>query len=76
MACTLNPDDFTACVLYSDMEGTGSFSCSDKDIDQLHHNIVWSMKSNFLDIPTDCPQRDERLGWTGDAQISAGQPPI
>ncbi|HJA11528.1 MAG TPA: glycoside hydrolase family 78 protein [Candidatus Mediterraneibacter merdipullorum] len=67
--CTLTPDDFTACVLYSDMEGTGAFSCSDQDINQLHHNIVWSMKSNFLDIPTDCPQRDERLGWTGDAQI-------
>lgn len=62
-------EDFTACAVYSDMERTGWFSCSDDAVNQLHHNILWGMKSNFLDVPTDCPQRDERLGWTGDAQI-------
>lgn len=65
----LKAEDFTACVLHSDMEMTGRFNCSNDDINHLHHNIVWGMKSNFLDVPTDCPQRDERLGWTGDAQI-------
>ena len=48
---------------------TGTFRCSNPDVNQLHHNILWGMKSNFVDVPTDCPQRDERLGWTGDAQI-------
>lgn len=62
-------EDFTAYTLHSDMEQTGSFECSDSDVNQLHHNIVWGMKGNFVDVPTDCPQRDERLGWTGDAQI-------
>ncbi|MFO6298613.1 family 78 glycoside hydrolase catalytic domain [Rahnella selenatireducens] len=65
----LNLDNFTAVVLHSAMEQTGHFSCSDADLNQLHHNIVWGLKGNFLDVPTDCPQRDERLGWTGDAQI-------
>lgn len=51
------------------MRPTGDFSCSSVLINQLHHNILWSMKGNFLDVPTDCPQRDERMGWTGDAQI-------
>ena len=51
------------------MEPAGQFECSNPEINQLHHNVLWSMKGNFLDIPTDCPQRDERLGWTGDAQI-------
>ena len=63
------PDDFTACVLYSRMERTGSFSCSHPLVNRLQKNILWSMKGNFLDIPMDCPQRDERMGWTGDAQI-------
>lgn len=63
------PDDFKACVIHSDMRQTGAFKCSNMDLNQLYHNIVWGMKGNFLDIPTDCPQRDERLGWTGDAQI-------
>lgn len=62
-------EDFTACVLYSDMKETGKFTCSNPDLNQLYHNIVWGMNGNFLDVPTDCPQRDERLGWTGDAQI-------
>ena len=62
-------EDFTAYALHSDMAVTGEFECSNSDINQLQHNIVWGMKGNFLDVPTDCPQRDERLGWTGDAQI-------
>lgn len=61
--------DFTAWAVHSDMGDTGTFSCSNPDINQLQHNIKWGMKGNFLDIPTDCPQRDERLGWTGDSQI-------
>lgn len=67
----VDPDDFTAVVVHSDIERTGYFECSDKRINQLYHNIIWGQKSNFLDIPTDCPQRDERLGWTGDAQVFA-----
>jgi alpha-L-rhamnosidase len=65
----LNPDYFTAIALYSDMPKTGEFSCSNALINQLQHNIQWGQQGNFLDIPTDCPQRDERLGWTGDAQV-------
>jgi alpha-L-rhamnosidase len=57
-----------AVTLYSDMEATGRFSCSNTMLNQLQHNIQWGQKGNFLDVPTDCPQRDERLGWTGDAQ--------
>lgn len=60
---------FTACVMHTDMENIGSFSCDNEKINQLQHNIEWGQRSNFFDIPTDCPQRDERLGWTGDAQI-------
>lgn len=59
-------------ALYSDLEETGSFSCSSEDLNRLHSNVVWSAKSNFVDIPTDCPQRDERLGWTGDIALFAG----
>jgi alpha-L-rhamnosidase len=59
----------TAIALYSSLKHTGTFSCSNPMINQLQHNITWSMNSNFVDIPTDCPQRSERLGWTGDAQI-------
>jgi alpha-L-rhamnosidase len=65
----LKPENFTAIALYSDMQPTGTFSCSNALINQLQHNIQWGQKGNFLDIPTDCPQRDERLGWTGDAQV-------
>ena len=65
----LKPEDFTAIALYSDMRPTGTFSCSNPLINQLQHNIQWGQKGNFLDVPTDCPQRDERLGWTGDAQV-------
>ncbi|MFC4306948.1 family 78 glycoside hydrolase catalytic domain [Cohnella boryungensis] len=59
-------------VLHSDMEPTGVFECSDPMVNQLQRNIVWGQRGNFLDVPTDCPQRDERLGWTGDAQVFAG----
>ncbi|WP_339307536.1 family 78 glycoside hydrolase catalytic domain [Paenibacillus sp. FSL R5-0519] len=62
-------DTFTGIVLHSNMEQTGQFSCSSPLVNQLHHNILWGQKGNFLDVPTDCPQRDERLGWTGDAQM-------
>ncbi|GGG22612.1 glycoside hydrolase family 78 protein [Paenibacillus abyssi] len=66
---TVRLEDFTGVVLHSDMDITGEFTCSDPLVNQLQHNILWGMKGNFLDVPTDCPQRDERLGWTGDAQI-------
>lgn len=56
-------------VLHADMKVIGEFACSNPLLNQLQHNIVWSQKSNFLEVPADCPQRDERLGWTGDAQI-------
>lgn len=65
----ISADVFRACALYSEMEQTGSFSCSNPLVNQLQHNILWGLKGNFVDIPTDCPQRDERMGWTGDAQI-------
>jgi alpha-L-rhamnosidase len=65
----LKPENFTAIALYSDMKPAGTFSCSNALINQLQHNIQWGQKGNFLDVPTDCPQRDERLGWTGDAQV-------
>jgi alpha-L-rhamnosidase len=65
----IKPEDFTAVALYSDMPQTGTFSTSNPLINQLQHNIQWGQKGNFLDVPTDCPQRDERLGWTGDAQV-------
>ena len=63
------PDDLVAVVLHSDLERTGWFDCSDPLVNRLHDNVVWGMRGNFLDLPTDCPQRDERLGWTGDIQI-------
>lgn len=64
-----NVGDFEAWALYSDMEETGFIETSNEKVNQLISNTKWSQKGNFLDIPTDCPQRDERLGWTGDAQI-------
>ncbi len=68
---TLQTDDIHAVVCHSDMERTGWFECSDPLINRLHENVLWSMRGNFLSIPTDCPQRDERLGWTGDIQVFA-----
>jgi len=67
----LDADAITGKVIHSDMEPAGTFTCSEPLINQLQHNIVWGLKGNFLDVPTDCPQRDERLGWTGDAQVFA-----
>ena len=67
--CKVNANDFTAVALYSDLAPAGTFSCSNPMLNQLCHNITWSFKGNSLDIPTDCPQRSERLGWTGDAQV-------
>src|SRR5688572_3839266 len=64
----IKPENYTAVALYSDMKPTGNFVSSNPLINQLQHNIQWGQKGNFLDVPTDCPQRDERLGWTGDAQ--------
>ncbi len=68
---TIKPENFTAIALYSDMKQTGTFTSSNPLINQLQHNIQWGQRGNFLDVPTDCPQRDERLGWTGDAQAFA-----
>jgi len=65
----IKPGDVTAVAMYSDMKPTGTFTSSNPLINQLQHNIQWGQKGNFLDVPTDCPQRDERLGWTGDAQV-------
>ncbi|WP_216326472.1 alpha-L-rhamnosidase [Deinococcus aestuarii] len=64
-------DDLEAVVVHSDLERTGWFECSDPLVNKLHQNVVWGMRGNFLDIPSDCPQRDERLGWTGDIQVFA-----
>jgi alpha-L-rhamnosidase len=65
----IDPAAFEAVVLHTDLEPTGSFESSSPILNQLHRNAVWSMRGNFLDVPTDCPQRDERLGWTGDIQV-------
>jgi alpha-L-rhamnosidase len=62
-------ENIVARVYHTDMERTGWFECSNPDINRLHENVVWSMRGNFVDIPMDCPQRDERLGWTGDLQV-------
>ncbi len=64
-------DDLRAVVCHSDIKRSGWFDCSNPLLNQLHENVVWSMRGNFLSIPTDCPQRDERLGWTGDIQVFA-----
>ncbi|WP_199619420.1 family 78 glycoside hydrolase catalytic domain [Paenibacillus alkalitolerans] len=66
---TVRLEDFTGMVIHSNMDRTGIFECSEPLVNRLHHNILWGQKGNFLDVPTDCPQRDERLGWTGDAQM-------
>ena len=66
---TLTPESLTGIVIHSDIKPTSEFETSKPLINQLQHNIIWGQKGNFLDVPTDCPQRDERLGWTGDAQV-------
>ena len=67
----LSPDVIVARVLHSDMPRTGWFDSSHTGVNRLHENVVWGMRGNFLSIPTDCPQRNERLGWTGDLQVFA-----
>ncbi len=67
----VKPEKFLGQVLYSDITRTGYIKTSDEKINRLYENTVWGLKSNFIDIPTDCPQRSERLGWTGDAQVFA-----
>lgn len=68
---TLDPSDVRAVVVHSDMRRVGWFSCSNELVNRLHENTVWSMRDNFVGLPTDCPQRDERLGWTGDIHAFA-----
>ena len=65
-------DSITGVVMHSNLKTTGNFQCSDDLVNKLYKNIIWSQKSNFFSIPTDCPQRDERLGWLGDAQVFSG----
>ena len=67
----VNPDDFEAVAIYSAMRPLASFTSSHALLNQIMSNVSWSMKDNFVDIPTDCPQRNERSGWTGDAQVFA-----
>jgi alpha-L-rhamnosidase len=64
-------DAVTGLVYHSDTEPTGAFECSHEKLNQLQRNIVWGQRGNFVEVPTDCPQRDERLGWLGDAQVFA-----
>lgn len=64
----LSTDDLQAQIIHTDMKRRGFFECSNESVNQLHRNVVWSMRGNFVSLPTDCPQRDERLGWTGDIQ--------
>ena len=65
----LQPGDIRAVVVHNDMVRTGHLDTSNPQLNQLHQNVVWGMRGNFLSLPTDCPQRDERLGWTGDIQV-------
>lgn len=65
----IDVSDFTGCVIHSEMERRGCIETSNWKINRLYENIIWSQKGNFIDTPTDCPQRSERLGWTGDAQV-------
>ena len=65
----LKSEDFTALALYSDLSETGFLTTGHEKINRLIENVKWGQKDNFLDVPTDCPQRDERMGWTGDAQV-------
>ena len=67
----IKAENFRAIVMHSDIKRTGYFKCGHAKLNQLYSNVIWGQKDNFLDIPTDCPQRDERLGWSGDAQVFA-----
>ncbi len=64
--------DFCGCVVHSDIPVTASFICGSEKVNRLAQNVLWGQRGNFLDVPTDCPQRDERMGWTGDAQVFSG----
>ena len=66
---TVDLDSFTSVAIYSDMKRTGAFVCGNEKINRLYRNTIWGQRSNFVELPTDCPQRDERVGWTGDAQV-------
>jgi alpha-L-rhamnosidase len=66
---TGTPPELTGLVLHSDTPLASTFQCSDPMVNQLFRNVVWTQRANFVDLPTDCPQRDERMGWTGDAQV-------
>jgi alpha-L-rhamnosidase len=68
---TRSPDNLRAVVIHTDMARTGWFDCSEPLLNRLHENVLWTMRGNFMDIPTDCPQRDERLGWPGDLGVFA-----
>lgn len=68
----VNTEDFTGCVVYSDLDLIGNIETSNPMVNRLFLNALWGQKGNFLDVPTDCPQRDERMGWTGDAQMFSG----
>ncbi|HEY5784586.1 MAG TPA: family 78 glycoside hydrolase catalytic domain, partial [Microlunatus sp.] len=67
----VSAENVVAVVVHSDLPRTGTFACSDELVNRLHNNVVWSQRGNFLDLPTDCPQRDERQGWTGDIAVFA-----
>ena len=67
----LRAEDVEAVVVGSDLRRTGWFNSSHPLLNRFHENVVWGMRGNFVDVPTDCPQRDERLGWTGDIQVFA-----
>ena len=68
LSTELTTENLTGVVVHSDIKPMGDFTCSNPLVNQLQHNIQWGQKGNFVDVPTDCPQRDERMGWTGDAQ--------
>ncbi len=68
----IRPDQFTGCVLYSDLEQTGWISTNNEKVNKLIQNAMWGQKCNYVDVPTDCPQRDERMGWTADTQVFSG----
>jgi len=68
----IDKDDFLGCVVYSDLDTIGNIATSNLLVNKLFLNALWGQKGNFLDVPTDCPQRDERMGWTGDAQVFSG----
>lgn len=68
----ISTDQFTGCVLYSDLQRTGWITTSNEKVNKLIENAMWGQKGNYVDIPTDCPQRDERMGWTADTQVFSG----